>query len=159
MPNPAIMFTPRSHDYYERQWRAQRGAWAGPDVERGLMADVDAVVDVFRHKGAKAGLFEAHERGILDGARIYMQMRAATEEDLAVRVAALRAEQVRRPTPRNAVAIRFLEARLAEVRDAQKQGHTPAQAVADLPDVPRKQVPRWIPFVALGLSVIALLRR
>lgn len=152
-------FTPRTHDYYERQWRAQRGAWAGPDVERGLMADVDAVVDVFRKRGAKAGLVEAHERGVLDGARLYMQVRAATEEDLAARLARLRAEQVKRPTPRNAVAIRFLDARLAEVREAQKQGHTPPQAVADLPEVPRRQVPRWIPFVALGLSVFALLRR
>lgn len=159
MPNPAVMFTPRTHDYYERQWRTQRGAWAGPDVEQGLMADVDAVVDVFRKRGAKAGLVEANNRGVLDGARLYMQVRAATEEDLAARLAALRAVQVRQPTPRNAVAIRFLDARLSEVREAQKQGHTPPQAVADLPEIPRKQVPRWIPFVALGLSVIALLRR
>lgn len=158
MPNPAIVFTPRSYDYYERQWRTQRGAWAGPDVERRLLDDVDAVIAVFRTQGSKAGLVEAYQRGIADGARLYVVTRAATEEDLAVRVAALRADMARRPTARAAVALRFLEARLAEVREAQQKGHTPPQAVVDLPEVPRRQVPRWVPFVALGLSVFALLR-
>ena len=146
------------YDYYERQWRTQRGTWGDVGVADRLSDDVGSVVDVFRTKGASAGLLAAKQRGILEAARLYLLVRADTEEELAARLAKLRAALAVRPILGDKLREAFLVARLEEVRRAVAANHTPPQAIADKPEIPRRQIPRWVPVAALVLSAIALLR-
>lgn len=154
----ASRWGPADHGYYERQWRTQRGAWGSPDVPDRLKADVARVVDAFHRHGAKAGLREAHRRGVLDGARIYLANRAATEEELSVHLARVRARLATKPVLADRIIEAFLQARLEEVRRAVGSGQTPPQAVVDRPEIPRREVPRWVIFSGLALSVVAFLR-
>lgn len=155
----AQRWNPPDYHYYERQWRTQRGAWGAPEAADRLAADVAKVIAAFQTTGTRAGLAEAHACGLLDGARLYVAARRDTEEELAARLAALRAVQaVGGNTLTGRIKIAFLEPRLEEVRKAVARGHTPPQAVIDKPEVPRRAVPRWVSFAALAMSAIALLR-
>lgn len=155
----AQRWNPPDYHYYERQWRTQRGAWGAPETADRLNADVAKVIAAFQTTGTRAGLAEAHACGLLDGARLYVAARGNTEEELAVRIAALRAAQaVGGATLAGRVKAAFLEARIDEVRKAGAKGHTPPQAVIDRPEVPRRMVPRWVSFTALALSVFVFFR-
>lgn len=161
--SPAAWWYPRTQHAYQRQVVTQAGPWAGPETPSvvdahtdKLAADVKAVTRVFHERGTRAGIMEARSRGVAPGARLYLDVRAETEERLAVRVAKLRVEVMRAPSGLNRQLLAFAEARLAEVRGAVKNGSTPPQAVADKPDLPRTEVPRWVPITALALSALAL---
>lgn len=154
----AQRWNPPDYHFYERQWRTQRGAWGSPDVPDRLKADVALVVEAFRTKGTRAGLLAAHNRGLLDGARCYVAARADTEEELAAKIATLRARLAREASLPGRIREAFLEARLDEVREAVGKGQTPPQAVIDRPEVPRRQVPRWLSYFAVGMSALALIR-
>lgn len=157
---PAYTWYPRKLHAYAQQVETQAGPWAGPaaPVQDALEQHVKAVTRAFREKGMRAGMAEARARGVEPGAKLYVATRADTEERLAVRVARLRAETLRRgASPVSRQLLAFAEARLAEVRAAVKNGATPPQAVADKPDVPRTEVPRWLSYGAFALSAIALL--
>lgn len=147
-------WTPRIHGYMERQRTYQQGAWGADDAVPGV-ADV---VLAFQRGGARAGLRAARARHLVSGAEMYMAVRAETEEQLSARLASLRAGLATKPNSIDAQRAAFVEARLQEVQKAVKDGVTPPQAVVDKPELPRREVPRWIPFAAIGLSVIALLR-
>lgn len=148
------MWTPRSYDYYPRQWKEQQGAWAGDPPIPGVSDTVKA----FQDGGARAGLRTARRYNLIPGAELYLAVRAETEEQLSARLAALNAGLATKPNHIDAQRAAFVEARLEEVRKAVKQGVTPPQAVVDRPELPRREVPRWIPFLAISLSVVALLR-
>lgn len=132
------------------------GAWAGADVDEGA---IDLVVKAFRTKGTKAGLrvAKSHGTSIFRGAQVYLDYRASTEEALAAEVAARQARVVK-GQDRDVASLAFLEKRLVTVRNAVAAGRTPPQAVVDRPEIPRREVPRWLSFVAIGLSVIAFVR-
>ena len=83
-------------------------------------------------------------------------MRGDTEEELSARLAEIRAALIKHPTLSHKLQEAFLAARLEEVQAATSKGHTPPQAIADKPEVPRRQVPRWVSYGALVLSAIAL---
>lgn len=149
--------SPNRYDYYERQWRTQRGAWGDPEsVQKHLHEDVLAVIDAFRERGTAAGLREAQRRGVLVGARTYYAIRAWTEEELAARLARLRAALTRRPTLEARLQEAFVRARLLEVREATAKGETPPQAVVDRPDVPRRYLPRWVTVLGVSLTSISV---
>jgi hypothetical protein len=154
----AQRWNPPDYYFYERNWRTQRGAWGSPDVPDHLKADVKLVVEAFHEKGTRAGLLAAHNRGLLDGARAYVAARADTEEELAVRLAVLRAKLARESSLAGRIREAFLEARLDEVREATARGHTPPQAVIDKPDIPRRHIPRWLVITSIAMSALALLR-
>lgn len=148
---------PHRYDYYERQWRTQRGAWGDPDgVQRHLHEDVLAVIDAFRERGASAGLLEARRRGVAVGARTYLDVRAWTEEELASLLARLRSGLARRPSIEGRLKEAFVHARLLEVREAHSKNHTPDQAVIDRPDVPRRSIPRWLSILGLTLTGVSV---
>lgn len=154
---PPQRWNPRDMNFYERQWQTQRGAWGDPgDVADHLQMDVSNVIIAFKRQGETAGLAAARVRGLMEPARLYLAARADTEEELAARLARIRARLARAPSMTDRLAEAFLAARLDEVRAA--GSHTPPQAVADRPEVPRRMVPRWIPYAALGVGVIALVR-
>lgn len=151
----AQRWNPRDYSYYQRQWATQKGAWGDPDdVAEHLNNDVSAVIKAFRERGSAAGLEVARRRGLEGAARVYLEARAETEEELAVRLAAIRARLAKNPTMMDRLREAFVKARLTEVRAA--GGHTPPQAIADKPEVPRRMVPRWVPYAALAVGVIAL---
>lgn len=152
-------WTPRDYRYYDRQWKTQAGGWGDPDdaADR-LNADTAAVVSAFQRRGTKAGLREARARGVEPGAQLYVRIRAETEDQLANRLARLRAAQVREPNIGNALREPFVAARLAEVRAAIAKGHTPDPAVLDMPDLPRTRPPHWVPVALLTLSALAFFR-
>lgn len=150
----AQRWNPRFYGYYARQWEQQNGAWGATEEVPGVTETVKA----FQVGGARAGLRTARRLRVVSGAELYLAVRAETEEQLAARLAGLRANLVKKPNPIDAQRAAFLEARLEEVRHAIKQGATPPQAVVDKPELPRREVPRWIPFLAIGLSVTAFLR-
>lgn len=127
---------------------------------------VREIVDTLRTRGEQAGLERARRLGprFVAGVRAWVRVRASTEEQLASEVAHLRARIVRHRGQHpggcatcegDEVVLYFLLERLAEVRDAKRHGHTPAQAVADRPEVPRTSVPRWVPFTMLALAVLS----
>lgn len=150
-------WNPRTHDYYAQQWVTQAGAFGDPEaVQNRLQQDVAAVVKAFSESGTRAGLVEAKRRGILEAARLYVKVRGDTEEELSARLAQVRADLIKHPTLAAKLQEAFIAARLAEVQAATSKGHTPPQAVADKPEVPRRQVPRWVSYGALALSAIAL---
>lgn len=152
-------WAPPDVHFYERQWRTQRGAWGDPDqVADRLDQDVRDVVAAFRERGTPAGLRLAQARGVLAGAHAYLAARGDVEEELAVKLARLRAALAKRATLDGRIVERFLLARLEEVRAAVSKSLTPPQAVIDKPEVPRRHVPRWVPLAALVMSAIALLR-
>lgn len=151
-------WNPRSYDYYARQWVTQAGAFGDPGAAQSrLSQDVAAVTKAFSESGTRAGLLEARRRGILEAARLYVKVRGETEEELSARLAAVRAELIQHPTLPAKLREAFIAARLEEVQTATSKGHTPPQAVADKPEVPRRQVPRWVSYGALALSAVALL--
>lgn len=155
----AHQWSPRDYRYYQRQWQEQAGAWGDPEAAADrLDADSTAVIAIFRQRGAQAGLRVAKARGVEAGAQLYLRIRAETEEQLASRLARLQAALARKPTVSDAIREPFVAARLAEVRAAIAKGHTPGPAAVDLPDLPRTQVPRWIPIALLALSSIAFIR-
>lgn len=147
-------WTPRIYGYMERQRTYQQGAWGSAEATSG----VEEVVAAFRQGGARAGLRAARARRLVSGAEMYMAVRAETEEQLSARLATLRAGLAQRFNPIDAQRAAFVAARLQEVQTAVKAGVTPPQAVVDKPELPRKEVPRWLSFAAIGLSVVALLR-
>lgn len=148
---------PQRLSYYQRQWQSQKGAWGDPDeVSDHLSEDVSAVITAFRDRGARAGLEVARRRGLEVAARVYLEIRSDTEEELAAHLARIRARIARQPTVEDQLKEAFVAARLAEVRAA--GAHTPPQAVADKPEIPRRAVPRWVPYAALTVGVVALLR-
>lgn len=157
----AQRWSPPGYEFYRQQWNTQRGAWGAwgeeeePEVQ--LQKDVEAVIAAFRKGGKKAGLREAKQRGIEPAGRTYLKVRAYTEEELSVYLARLRAKLKKRGKLRDKIAETIVAERLLRVREGQKNGHTPEQAVADLPDVPRQGVPRWVPITGLGLSVVSIL--
>jgi hypothetical protein len=153
----AQRWNPRTHDFYARQWVTQAGAFGDPaQVQTRLQGDVAAVMKAFAEQGTRAGLLEAKRRGILEAARLYVKVRGETEEELSARLATTRADLIKHPTLTAKLQEAFLAARLEEVQAATSKGHTPPQAVADKPEVPRRQVPRWVSYGALALSAIAL---
>lgn len=164
MKNPTVLgsgvaqrWTPRDHNFYQKQWRTQKGAWGDPSATTTrLQDDVAAVTKAFSEQGTRAGLLEAKRRGILEAARLYVKVRGETEEELSARLAVVRAELIQHPTLPAKLREAFIAARLEEVQAATSKGHTPPQAVADKPEVPRRQVPRWVSYGALALSAIAL---
>jgi hypothetical protein len=148
---------PQRLSYYQRQWQSQKGAWGDPEeVSSHLSEDVSAVIAAFRNRGTKAGLEVARRRGLEDAARVYLEARSETEEQLAVRLARIRARLARQPNAEDQLREAFISLRLEEVRRAGV--HTPPQAVLDQPDLPRKTVARWVPYAALTVGVIALVR-
>lgn len=148
---------PQRLSYYQRQWHTQKGAWGDPEeVSEHLSEDVAAVVTAFKDRGAKAGLEVARRRGLEIAARVYLEARSDTEEELAARLARIRARLARRPNIEDQLKEAFVSVRLTEVRAA--GAHTPPQAVADKPEIPRRTVPRWVPYAALSVGVVALLR-
>ncbi len=149
-------WAPRDVNYYERQWRTQRGAWGDSGAENRLEADVRDVIDAFKSKGTTAALVLAQSRGVLEGARTYLSARACHEEELAAMLARTRARLATSPQLVDKVRESFLKSRLAEVRAAFP--HTPDQAVIDKPEVPRKMVPKWVFYASLALSTILFLR-
>ena len=179
LSGPSWQWTPRQRDYYARQAGArqgeagnQRGAWQGSwrsafaglglhgaDAETKLDSLVASVTHSFREHGTRAGMQEARKLGMTDGARLYVEIRAETEEQLSARLARIRADLHARPGNDAAMLARaFVEVRLREVRAAVKNGATPPQAVADRPEIPRSEVPRWVPYGAFAIGLIALLR-
>lgn len=176
---PGSYWGPSSYNYLPRQIAEQRGAWADPHVhplharrpvhrrarralpgmaQDGLEHRVQQVVDAFQDQGQEAGLATARRLGLVSGASLYLSLRAATEEQLSVRLAEIRAQLARSGSPELRSQAAFVEARREEVRTAIGKGHTPPQAVVDKPEVPRREVPRWIPIAGLALAVVALLR-
>jgi len=152
----ARRWNPRAYTFYETQWREQRGAWGEPEaVQTRLEEDAEAIATAFAERGEAAGMREANRRGLTDAARVYLKIRAETEEELAARMARIRARLVRNPSLGDKLAEAFVRARLDEVREAGGKGHTPPQAVADLPEVPRKQIPRWVPVAGLVLAIVS----
>lgn len=169
--NVGTNWTPRVHDYYPRQRENQRGAWqrtsrtyqgatfAGADTETKIDSLVAAVTHSFREHGTKAGLQEAAKLGMLSGARLYIEIRAESEEQLSARLARIRSDLALSPENTGATVARaFVEVRLREVRAAVVSGQTPPQAIADRPEIPRREVRRWVPYVALAVGIIALAR-
>lgn len=153
----AQRWNPRTHDFYQKQWRTQKGAWGNPETTTRLQDDVAAVTKAFSEQGTRAGLLEARRRGILEAARLYVKVRGETEEELSARLAAVRAALIQHPTLPVKLQEAFIAARLAEVQAATSKGHTPPQAIADKPEVPRRQVPRWVSYAAIAMSAAALL--
>lgn len=172
--NVATQWMPRTRGYYAQQYAHPAGAWApstgqgpqdrvtqmgGADAQTGMESAVVAVVHAFHEHGTAAGMREARKWGLQSGAALWVSVRADTEEQLAARLASIQAELARQPKNRELMIRRaFVEARLTEVREAVKAGATPKQAVRDRPEIPRREVRRWVPYVALGVGVIALLR-
>ncbi len=122
---------------------------------------VARIVGAFKARGESAGMHLARAYGprYVHGAKLYVTLRAASEEDLARRVAALTALYARGRDPLALVRKLFLEARLAEVRSSVQKAQTPPQAVKDRPEVPTQEafrVPRWVSFLALGLSGVSV---
>jgi hypothetical protein len=116
---------------------------------------VARIVAAFRTLGEREGFAAANRMGplYLSGARLYVENRAAGEEDLARRVAELNALHARTGSPEVRIRRAFLEARLEEVRGAGRRAETPPQAVRDRPEVPvRPVVPHWVSYMALVLS-------
>lgn len=142
--------------YYERQWNSQRGAWGDPDIPARLQEDVSAVINAFKTRGTAAGMEMARRRGLGLAAKVYVDARAENEEELAARLASIRARLATNPTMTDELRQVFVQARLDEVREA--GAHTPPQAVADKPDVARKGLPRWMSYAAIGMSAVALVR-
>lgn len=143
------------------------GAPSSPDV-LGPGGEVRRVVreiaQTMRTDGEAAGMARAERLGprFIAGARAWVAARALTEEQLAERAAAVRARLTRArlahpgcPSCRaDEMVLLFFAERLAELRAAKATGRTPAQAVADHPDVPTTQVPRWVPYSMLALAII-----
>lgn len=155
----AQRWLPRDYHYYVRQWEKQQGAWGNPeDVAEKLAEDIADIQEAFRSRGTQTGLRLAKQRGLLPAARFYVDIRALTEEQLAAKQAELRARFAKAPTLPLKLREAFATARLAEVRAAQKKGETPPQAVVDKPEIPRKQIPRWVTWLGLTLSVISFAR-
>lgn len=172
--NVATNWTPRTYDFHPRYAREQDGAWKpgttvhkgvtfaglpGADAQTKLDSLVAVIVHDFHEHGERAGMREAAKVGLVAGARLYVEIRAESEEQLSARLAKLRV--VLAGTPGNVstmVARAFVEIRLVEVRAALKDSRTPPQAVADRPEIPRSEVPRWVPLTALALSMFAVLR-
>jgi len=129
-----------------------------------LVAPVERVaeiVDLFKAHYEAAGLRRAADFGPLYviGAQLYVSMRAASEEDLAARVAELNAEFVRTRALGPLIRRLFLEERLTEVRAAVRQAETPPQAVRDRPEIPTQRkwrVPAMVSYLALGMSAFSL---
>ncbi len=143
--------------YYEHQW--QGGDWGDPEeVEPQLKADARAVTTAFAERGTAAGLRAARRRGLIIAAKLYHSIRSETEEELSARLARIRARLATKPLLDDKFREAFVEARLDVVRDAVAKGATPPQAVADRPEVTRRQMPRWLSYATFALSVIALLR-
>ena len=131
----------------------------GADDETRLDSIVTAIAHDFHEHGHRAGMREAARYGLVDGARLYVAIRAESEEQLSARLAGIKAKLVAHPADRVLQISRaFVQVRLAQVRAAGKEGRTPPQSVADRPEIPRREVPRWVPFAALVLSGIALAR-
>jgi len=184
--NVGTNWTPRVHDYHQRQVGApatrgvpgtqgnQRGAWqrtdrtyqgttfaglSGADAQTKLDSLVAVVIHDFHEHGTAAGMREAEKYGLGAGAKLYCDIRAESEERLSARLASIRADLAHVPGNMQAMVARaFVEARLTEVRAAVKDGRTPPQAVVDRPEIPRSEVPHWVPKVALAVGLIALLR-
>lgn len=127
---------------------------------------VREIVETLRTRGEQAGLERAARLGprFVAGVRAWVRVRASTEEQLAAEVAQLRARIIRHrgqhpggcgTCETDEVILFFLLERLAEVRDAKRNGHTPGQAVADRPEVPKTSVPRWVPFTMLALAMLS----
>jgi len=152
----AQRWNPRTYTYYEHQWQHQQGAFGDPEeTQTRLEDDTEAVTEAFASRGQNAGLREAKRRGLHDAAKVYLKIRKESEEDLSARLARIRAGQIKHPTLRGKLTEAFVLSRLEQVRDAGAKGHTPAQAVADLPEVPRKSIPRWVTYTALALSIVS----
>lgn len=149
---------PRRFDYYQYQWRTQRGAWGDPQAADHLSADVADVVATFKTRGTLAGLELAKAKGVLVGAQEWLAIRTLHEEDLAARWARVRARIATKPLLDDKIREAFMAARLAELREAARKAETPGQAVIDKPEIPRRSIPRWVTFLAFGLSAVAFLR-
>ena len=186
--NVSTNWTPRVHDYYQRQvgTPASRGvpatqgnrggAWqrtdrtyqgatyagadlSGADAQTKLDSLVAIIVHDFHEHGTRAGMAEAAKFGLQAGAKLYCDIRAESEERLSARLARIRSDLALSPGNMSAMVARaFVEARLTEVRAAVKDGRTPPQAVADRPEIPRSEVAPWVPKLALAVGIIALLR-
>ena len=168
---PATLWLPKRYDQHEEFTATSHGGQppssaftgvpgiAGADVETKMDSVVAAIAHDFHEHGYRAGMNEARRYGLDGPAHLYVDIRAETEEQLAVRLAALRSDLVRNKKNRDLQARRaFVELRLSQVRAAVGKGQTPAPSVADKPDVPQREVRRWVPYAALAVGVIALLR-
>jgi hypothetical protein len=156
---PATLWQPKRFRQFDEFLQSTPSAFAGADAETKMDSTVAAIAHAFSTHGFAAGMNEARRYGLEGPARAYVEMRAETEEQLAVRLARVTADLVRRPDDRLLQALRaFVEVRLAQVRAAVAKAQTPPPSVADRPEVPRKEVHRWVPYVALAISAVALLR-
>jgi hypothetical protein len=168
---PATLWTPKRYLQHQEFTATARGgqppasAFSGPkgiagaDAETKMDSLCAAVAHAFGEHGYKSGMDEARRYGLGAAAQFYVDIRTETEEQLAVRLAGLRAALGKDKENRALQARRaFVELRLAQVRAAVSKGQTPSPSVADRPEVPRREVKRWVPYAALAVGVIALVR-
>lgn len=161
MPNASTNWRPNRYTWMTDQDPDFVSAFADGDAAHGAPSPfehVRRVTGAFRVQGRAAGLRLARARGLEPGAGLYFDVRADSEERLAARLADLRSQMARARSPNGALAQQaaFVQARLEEVRSAVAKGQTPPPAIADHPEVPRREIPRWVPVVGLALSVLAL---
>jgi hypothetical protein len=132
---------------------------SGADAETRLDSLIATIVHDFHEHGTGPGMREAIKYGLQDGARLWIETRSESEEELSGRLAKIRAYLSTHPGDEHAMVDRaFLQVRLREVRAAIKDGATPPQAVADRADIPRREVKPWIAKAALVVGIIALVR-
>ena len=117
------------------------------------------IADAFENNGKEAGLQVAaayRNHDIMEGAISYLASRSKNESQLRQELAELRAREVRLRqfgTNRHSGEIAFrralIQSRLSRLQAGQDQ------AVADIPDIPRKEgtSPAWIPYLTLGIAV------
>lgn len=141
------------------KWNA---AFAGAETAESPASIVVGIISAFKRQGHGTGMAMASHAGIhyRSGAQRYVQLAGATEEELAAEAAKLTTEVARGRLPPNsapAILKAFVDARLAEVRSARKNGATPPQAVLDRATVATHGIPKWVTYAALGLSGLGIL--
>lgn len=133
------------------------GELGSADMVTRIETAVAVIVHDFHDHGQAAGMRAAARWGLTDGAKLYVAIRADTEEALAARLARLQADLKRQPQNPKLIAARaFVFLRLHEVRNAIKSNFSAPQAIADRPEIPRREIPRWLSLTALGASAVAI---
>jgi hypothetical protein len=119
-----------------------------------------AIVQAFQSRGYMAGMAIAHAAGLAweSAAQTYVDARTWSEQDLARKVAELRALRAKTINVAPDLRLEFLDVRLTQVRDAIAKGHTPPAAVADKPELADDGTfPRWASWTAIGIAAVSLL--